>query len=174
MSSRAFRIGVYVFLVATLGLTTHRGLKAEQAAAAVSDDELARRGYRTDISVDDAVKEFNTRAQRDPIGEKQPPLTAEEVIAAIRGWDREKEPIDGAAYEKIKKIADTGRMPRGAFLRFIPGWLAYKGYDIDVWWIDLQIGLEKNPPEEGVWDSELVIPARRIRTRFIESRPQKE
>jgi hypothetical protein len=87
----------------------------------------------------DAVADFNARAMKDQIGRVQPPLTADEVIAAIRGWIRERTPVDEATYQVFQTIADTGTLPIGADLRFITRWRGYNGYDFDVWWVDLTV-----------------------------------
>jgi hypothetical protein len=73
------------------------------------------------------------------VGVAQPPLTDEEVVAAIRGWVREHVKADDAVFASSRKIADTGRFPAGAQLDFTTGWAGFRAYDFDVWWIDLSI-----------------------------------
>lgn len=106
---------------------------------------------REDISISDAVQQFNDRASADPIGKTQPSLTKEEVLAAIRGWKVDNHPHSDIFLKRFQKIAETGIIPKGCYLDFIPGWKGYNGYDYTVWWIDLFVGSEK--PGEKVQDS---------------------
>ena len=87
----------------------------------------------------DAIADFNSRAAEDEIGKVQPPLSEAEVIAAIRGWIRERTPVDDETYLAFQSIATTGLLPDRANLRFITRWTGYNGYDFDVWWVDLTI-----------------------------------
>ena len=66
----------------------------------------------------DAVQEFNQRAQKDATGKDQPALTEDEVVAAIRGWIRERVPATDEVYKVYQTIADTKKLPEGATLEF--------------------------------------------------------
>src|SRR6516165_6186366 len=59
----------------------------------------------------DAVEEFNQRAQQDATGKDQPALTVDEVVAAIRGWIRERVPATDEVYNVYQTIADTQKLP---------------------------------------------------------------
>jgi hypothetical protein len=87
----------------------------------------------------DAVADFNARAAKNEIGRMQLPLTDAEVAAAIRGWIRDRTPVDDATYQVFQTIAATGTLPARANLRFTTRWTGYNGYDFDVWWIDLTV-----------------------------------
>jgi hypothetical protein len=87
----------------------------------------------------EAVKEFNRRAQVDAIGKTQPPLTEDEVVAAIRWWDREEEPVTDDVYQAYQAIADSGKLPAGAALYFITKCSGPNGDEVDVWWINLEV-----------------------------------
>jgi hypothetical protein len=87
----------------------------------------------------DAVKEFNQRARQDATGKDQPALTEDEVIAAIRGWIRERSPATDEVYKVYQTIADTRKLPEGAALRFTTKWSGFNNHEFDVWWIDLEI-----------------------------------
>jgi hypothetical protein len=65
------------------------------------------------LTLADAVKDFNQRAQRDAIGKDQPALTEDEVVAAIRGWVRKEVPAPDAVYQTYQTIADTKMLPEG-------------------------------------------------------------
>jgi hypothetical protein len=94
----------------------------------------------------DAVKEFNQRAQKDATGKDQPALTEDEVVAAIRGWIREKVPATDEVYKVYQTIADTKKLPEGAALRFTTKWSGFNNHEFDVWWVDLDI---KTGPKTG-------------------------
>jgi hypothetical protein len=73
----------------------------------------------------EAVKAFNQRARKDTTGKDQPALTEDEVVAAIRGWIREKVPASDEVYKVYQTIADTKQLPVGATLRFTTKWSGF-------------------------------------------------
>ena len=112
---------------------------------------LINAGYPKDISLEEAIAIFNKFAQCDDRGKTQPPLTVEEVKAAIRDWDCKKE---GDAEDKkfcadVWKIAETGKMPKGSFFDFDNGTggtsrvRGYRGYYVKTWEIELYLHLDK-------------------------------
>src|SRR5262249_53691656 len=92
-----------------------------------------------EVTLADAVKEFNRRAQDDATGKTQPALTEDEVIAAIRRWDREEEPVTDDIWKAYQAIADTKNLPEGATFEFITKCLGLNNHEFDVWWINLEI-----------------------------------
>jgi hypothetical protein len=114
-------------------------------------------------SLADAVKTFNTEAMKDPIGVNEPPLTEVEVVASIRGWDREQIPVTDEVYELFRKITETRQLPKDARLTFTTGWDGHNGYHFNVWWVDLTIPIG----DKGGYTF-------RIRDRKINSRPLTE
>ena len=109
-------------------------LTATFAAVAVIAVEPPR-----SLSLGDAVIEFNRKAQLDEIGKDQPPLTEDEVVAAIRGWIREQMPATDAVYDAFQRVATTKQLPPTAKLHFTTDWHGFKGMHFDVWWIDLTL-----------------------------------
>jgi uncharacterized protein (TIGR03067 family) len=113
--------------------------KARPTAFAGTQDTmlliLSRQGGQF---VKQAVASFNQEAAEDPIGRREPPLTEDELIAAIRGWDRRGSPVDDATYRIYQRIADSGVLAPDARLEFTTGWVA-RGYTFTVWWIDLSV-----------------------------------
>src|SRR5262249_21941590 len=81
----------------------------------------------------EAVEEFNRRAQNNPTGKTQPPLTEDEVVAAIRG--RPGRPAPDDVHKAYRAIADNKTLPAGATLSFIPCSALFRS----VWWVDLSI-----------------------------------
>src|SRR5690606_21093957 len=70
-----------------------------------------------------AIEKFNAEAQRSEIGKQQPPLSEDEVLAAIRWLDFSKKwPFSQAALEQILQHR---RLPNEAFFEvqtaFAPG-----------------------------------------------------
>jgi hypothetical protein len=130
---------------------------------------LRTRGFPRDVPLSQAVAEFNARAEKNPVGKTQPPLTAEEVVASIRDWSLKEEPIDPERYREFQAIAKTGTMPKGSYFCFNAGTISRNGYDIDAWHVYLRIKLDVNP------DDQVGVPAysRLIRTKYIDSRPTK-
>jgi hypothetical protein len=101
---------------------------------AVADDDPPAR------SLAEAVKSFNEQAKTEIfVGRNQPPLTEEEVVAAIRGWIRKQAPVDNDTYAIYEKIASTKMLPARATITFTTRWEGYNGYNFDVWWIDLSV-----------------------------------
>ena len=108
---------------------------AHAGAAGAADGET---------SLKDAVAAFNEKAGRDEVGRTQPKLTEDEVVAAIRGWIRSKAEVDDPTFAAYQKIADTGKLPAGAEFDFITKWTGYRGFDFDVWWVDLHLRTAPN------------------------------
>jgi len=83
----------------------------------------------------DAVDEFNRYAQFDPIGKTRPPLTEDEVVAAIRGWKwtRKEHPVTEPVFQTFQTIAETRKLPPGAGLQSCSGWdTGPQGYKFEV------------------------------------------
>jgi len=125
-------------------------------------------GYPAQSSIQDAVQDFNARASRDPIGRSQPTLTPAEVVAALRAFAQDPSAMPHAQLARLQSIAAGNTLPKGAYLRFIPGLMAVGGYDIDVWWIDLQLDLDKYPTDLA----DQPMHTYRIRTVYVSSRPR--
>lgn len=115
-------------------------------AAIVTASAFAVQSNTTDpLSLKAAVEDFNQKTHTHPIGKSQPPLTEEEVIAAIRGWIPENTPgVNDDIFGKFQEIAESRVLPMGADLSFCPGWTGYRGYSFEVWWIDLSIKTGEN------------------------------
>jgi len=146
------------------GTPAHAG---SSAPLAIANSELERVGCPAEVSLARAVRDFNRRAALDSTGRRQPPLRVEEVVAAIRCWDREEQPVSDSLFKVFLTIANTRRLPKGSYIFFIPGVVAINGYDVDAWWIDLRLGLDQYPTDMA----DMPVIGRRIRTIYITSRP---
>lgn len=60
-----------------------------------------------------AIRAFNTSSRRTIDGQRQPPLTMSEVLAAIRGWQsrRDDAPVVNRDFDAFQRIAETGMLP---------------------------------------------------------------
>lgn len=123
-----------------------RLLIAPVAALILVSNPLAGDEKPKDMTLADAVKEFNERAQNDATGKAQPPLTEDEAIAAIRGWIRKQVPVPDDVYKVYQTIADTRKLPDGADLTFTTKWSGFNNHEFDVWWVDLTV---KTGPKSG-------------------------
>ncbi len=94
-------------------------------------------------ALDRAVEDFNKRAGKDQVGKFEPPLTADEVVAAIRSWDRTSIPIDDEKFALFEQIAETGHLPIGTTISHTTGWVT-RGFHYQVWWIDVNIPTDVN------------------------------
>lgn len=92
------------------------------------------------VTLRDAVKELNARAKKDEIGKTQEPLTTDEVIAAIRLWDRESMKVDDRTYAMFQEIAKSQKLSEGTKFDFITRCSQCNGYNVEVWWVDLVDG----------------------------------
>lgn len=132
--------------------------------------ELINAGFPKEIQLEEAVAVFNKFVQCSEVGKTQPPLRAEEIIASIRDWVCETDaPFEDKkkACEEFRKIAETGKMPKGSFIDYGGGRYNYRNYDIDKLEIYLNIRLDKY--RNDLKD----VPSfpRLIRLNYISSRP---
>lgn len=75
--------------------------------------------------------------------ERRPaPVTVEEVVAAIRGWDRKKEKVPDATYRMFEGVAESKSLPPGAALSVRDDWVHPGGedkYEYRVWRVQLDV-----------------------------------
>jgi len=120
------------------------------------------------VSLAQAIETFNAEAAADPVGRAQPPLTEEEVVAAIRAAKPEK---DSAVFEELfralKRIAETRVLPPKAEFATMTLWDPGEAFVYDVWWVRIEM-----PKEDGGGYS-MPIRERRIRSRTLEEEIQR-
>jgi hypothetical protein len=105
--------------------------------------KLSMNGYAEEVSVTQAVEDFNRYAQCHQLGKTQPPLTVDEFLAAVRDANPAEEKIQDWVYKIYRQISKTQMMPKGAFIDYGLGAVNDRGYDIQLWSIDLYVGLDK-------------------------------
>lgn len=93
------------------------------------------------ISLADVVNAFNRQAAEDPIGNDQPVLTEDAVVAAMR-WamlDRKKLLVSDETYRKLGEIIATRSLPKGFDLEKLKGYEPNDVVTFDVWSVRLRI-----------------------------------
>jgi hypothetical protein len=116
----------------------------------------------------EAITTFNAKAAQDPIGKEQPPLTEEEVIAAIR-WsdlDRKQLPVSDQEYRAFRNIADTRRLPKGSEFEVLTGFEPNQKFVFEAWSVRIRM-----PKEDGTYA--FVIRERMVRSRLIGAEERK-
>jgi RNA polymerase sigma factor (sigma-70 family) len=129
---------------------------------------FAGAGFNEETTLDDGVKRFNERTKTLGVGLNEPPLTRDEVVAAIRGWDSKNNPVDSDTLKSFQRVAETEILPAGSSLHWIARWTGYNGYAFKVWWVDLYLPIvARDPKRDG---QNPMIYGYRIRDRKISSR----
>ena len=107
-----------------------------------------------------AIKAFNERYSSHPIGKDQPPLTEDEVVAAIRWWGtkRNNAPVTEAEFHEFQKIADTRMLPEKAEFELLTSFRPADQLEFDAWSVRIRM-----PGGRGTY-------AYVIRDRWIRSR----
>ncbi len=96
-----------------------------------------------------AIKRFNARYNQAD-GHKQPPLTENEVVAAIvhHQAKRDEADVSDALFEKFQQIARTRYLPEGASLEVIPTFGAEGGSTYSIWSVRIRM-LQDEAGKEG-------------------------
>jgi len=131
---------------------------------ALSQEEMLNiycRDITKEMPLGEAIDTYN---QRYPDAN---PLTAAEVIAAIRNWDKKRHPVNDATYALYLRVAEERILPCGMYFSRITRLMDFKyAYEVD--WKDLTL----TSIPEGQKDPEIGFGYNyRIRARYISSRP---
>ncbi len=92
-------------------------------------------------SLAEAVGVFNYLAERDAVGKTQPPLTEDEVIAALR-WsllDPRKLPVSDKTLQALRKITESHELPPGFELEVLTGFEPNNRMEVTKWSVRLRI-----------------------------------
>jgi len=96
----------------------------------------------------DAVQTFNALVAKDPIGQQQPRLTEDAVIAAVR-WaalDRKRLEVSDKNYAALKALPSEGKLPEGFSLEYQTGYEPDDETSFEVWSVRLRV---PGGPHEG-------------------------
>ena len=98
-----------------------------------ADPDLYRITCDTPTKLSEAVSEFNKKTKHHSIGASQPPLTSDEVVAAIL----RRQASDRDSTDPLLRVASSRMLQIGDELMFTPV-LTSEKYHFTVWWIDLR------------------------------------
>jgi thiol-disulfide isomerase/thioredoxin len=129
--------------------------------AAASDEEVYGKfaiGPKTSTPLTEAIAALNVQlvgysvngANADSAPTALPPLTTEDVLAAIRKWDRTKKPIADASYQIFAKIAENKTLPPHSLLQLDEQWLPRGEQELRLLQIKLSAMTGKNQGYEFV------------------------
>jgi hypothetical protein len=111
------------------------------------------------IPLREAVEELNRKTddgyfdrailRQPPLGKDRRPkaVTVDEVVSAIRDWDRKRNPVADSTYRIFQQIADSKTLPPRARLYFRDEWNCpgdNDKYEYRVWRIQLDVMTGKN------------------------------
>lgn len=112
----------------------------------VSSFAMPHAAEPTTVSLANAVKTFNDLACEDSIGKDQPPLTQDEIIAAIR-WSllhKDKLPVSDKNLRTLSSIADSHELPQGFELEVLRGYEPNDREEFIAWSVRLRIPANPN------------------------------
>jgi hypothetical protein len=144
-------LGQFTFTILTIVLTS------VGASGAIASSPVGS------VSVAEAIGDFNTNVKTNSIGAEQPPLTEEEVIAAIRWWDfhRKESPVSDEEFLAFRKIAETHLLPQGAEVEVLTSFEPDDKVTFDAW----SVRIKMPRPNGGTYA--FIIRERMIRSRLI-------
>src|SRR5690606_15378559 len=81
-----------------------------------------------------AINEFNAH-YHTLAGQPQPPLTEEEVVAAIRRWKsrRDQAPVSNSEFENFQRIAETRHLPKDVEFEVLGHFQPNEQLDFHIW-----------------------------------------
>ena len=127
------------------------------AGAQIARSELAPAA----TSLAQSIAAFNAKALEHAIGRDQPPLTEDEVVAAIQLADhKEHAESPHATFDAFKRIADTRQLPPQGEFEFLDGIDPGEEVVFDVWYVRIRLA----KPDGGSYGFT-------IRNRVIRARP---
>ena len=102
----------------------------------------------------------------DAVGKDQPPLTEDEVVAAIRWWKyrRDEAPITNAEFEAFQRIADTRSLPPECKFEVLSNFEPGDGYEYVIWSARTVMPRTTKPG----WTFAFTIRERFVRSRLID------
>ena len=148
-------------LLKELGALKERGLTTAGVPLTTAQDDDAA------VPLETAVRELNEQAAADHIGESQPPLTEDAVIAAIR-WEllnREKLEVSDETARVLEAIPQTRTLPKGFTLETDRGYEPNHRVTFEAWAVRLRI--PGGPHESDGGSTAITISQRLLGSRII-------
>jgi hypothetical protein len=119
-------------------------------------------------SLAEAIRAFNERASVDPVGKGEAPLTEEEVVAAIRWWDRDRKPalpeapVPEALARRFLRIAEAREFPADASFETLTKFKPGGDYLFTIWSVRLVL------PRGGGYSYDIEVRHRMVRSWTID------
>jgi len=133
----------------------------------------SQHGYPSDISLTEAVNQFNQESQCSEMGKAQPGLTEAEVLASIRdALISQKKSLSPIILDSFEQVSKKQVMPKGSLIDVDTGYRSQR-YHLRYWHIYIFVGLDKYPKYPHADDKATPNNNYLIRKRFISSEPNK-
>ena len=101
---------------------------------------VPRNSVAEETPLSDAVSTFNKKALSDPIGKGQPPISVEEVVAAVLLWERGPEsPVSDELLQSFKRIAESKTLPENSNFESLNGYDRGGAHVFDVWSVRIRM-----------------------------------
>ena len=120
-------------------------------------------------SLSEALRVFNARAKNNPIGKSQPPLTKNEIIAAIR-WalvNPDELPVSDKTLQTLREITNSHQLPPGFELEVLTDFVPDNQIEVTKWSVRLRI------PAEPQGTTCISIREKPIRSRLLGEKEKK-
>lgn len=91
------------------------------------------------MTLEEAIRIFNIEAHSNPVGKDQPPLTMDEVVGAIRWFNREEAPVTEVEFAAFRQIADTQKLPPGTEFEVLTGFIPGDGFRYTRWSVRIRM-----------------------------------
>jgi hypothetical protein len=93
------------------------------------------------IPLGQAIRELNDQYRNDRIGKDQPPLTEDEVVAAIlwAAHERKEFPVTDDEFQAFQHIAESRRLPRGSQFEVLTGYEPDTFTVFEVWSVRIRM-----------------------------------
>lgn len=101
-------------------------------------------GYSKEITVREAIEQFNERARCHNVGKTQPPMTETEFLTAVLDIPGEDAKPSAIEKEYLHQVFEKRTLPKGSLIDFSSG-LSSPKYDITYWKIYLRFDLHTHP-----------------------------
>lgn len=140
-------IGVYYIELVSRYSDTKMVVRQRFHSAPVDFQEPQRpNSIETATPLKAAITEFNA-IHNEVDGLWQPPLTLEEVLAAILDWKsrRNEAPVDNKTFANFQEIALTHQLPADAKIEVLPNFKAEKGDTFKIWSVRIRMPQAAKP-----------------------------
>lgn len=130
------------------------------------------RGYPSDVTLIEALGQFNIDAKcHDVVGRHQPPLTIQEVLAAVRDTHRTDNNLSPSALKLFDRISQEQVMPKGSLIWYDWGYNQAGRYNLTYWKIYIYVELDRYPLDQKDRNSSVSPNKQLVRLQYLSSMP---